>query len=77
MIKAAQYIRMSSDKQRYSLASQREAISRFASDQGYEIIRTYQDAARSGVSIAGRDGLQALLTDVMAAPPSPQSWSWT
>lgn len=69
MPSAAQYLRVSTDKQRYSLECQVEVISRFAREQGYDIVRTYEDAARSGVSIAGRDGLKALLRDVMAGAP--------
>jgi len=62
---AAQYLRMSTEQQRYSLASQRLAIADYAVRHGYEIKRTYQDPARSGLHLKGRRGLQALLSDVL------------
>lgn len=67
---AAQYIRMSTEHQRYSPEAQREYIGAFASDRGIEIVRTYLDEGRSGVSMRRRSGLQALLADVLsgAAP---------
>lgn len=47
---AAQYIRMSTEHQRYSPEAQCEYIGAFASDRGIEIVRTYLDEGRSGVS---------------------------
>ena len=61
---AAQYLRMSTDKQRYSIASQAALISEYAAARGYEIVASYEDAARSGVTIRKRDGLKALLSDL-------------
>ena len=69
MKKAAQYLRMSTDKQRYSIANQMAAISAYASSEGYEVISTYTDEAKSGVTIKGRGGLKTLLNDVMAGAP--------
>jgi DNA invertase Pin-like site-specific DNA recombinase len=66
---AAQYLRMSTDKQRYSIASQAALISEYAAARGYEIVASYEDAARSGVTIRKRDGLKALLRDVMNGAP--------
>jgi len=62
---AAQYLRMSTDKQRYSIESQAALIAEYASAQGYEIVASYEDAARSGVTINKRDGLKSLLRDVV------------
>lgn len=62
--KAAQYLRMSSDQQVYSLENQRAAIASYAADRGLEIVRTYRDAGVSGLSIKGRAGLRQLLADV-------------
>lgn len=62
--KAAQYVRMSTDHQEYSTDNQRDAIRQFAEMAGYEIIKTYEDAGRSGLNIEGRIGLQQLLADV-------------
>lgn len=63
---AAQYLRMSTDQQRYSLRNQAKLIADYATACGYEVCRTYQDAGRSGLSLKGRDGLKALLADVMS-----------
>ena len=69
MLKAAQYLRMSTDKQRYSIANQEAAILAYASENGFEIIQSYTDEGRSGVTINRRDGLKALLRDVMSGAP--------
>ncbi|MBC5764146.1 recombinase family protein [Ramlibacter sp. GTP1] len=59
---------MSTDQQPLSIESQRSAISLYARDHGYEVVATYLDQAKSGVKLSGRDGMQALLRDVMNAP---------
>lgn len=64
-IPAAQYLRMSTDHQQYSLENQSAAIRKYAELQGFEIVRTYTDTAKSGVIIKYRAGLQRLLTDVV------------
>lgn len=69
MKKAAQYLRMSTEEQRYSIENQANLIAEHARREGYEIVRTYQDAGRSGVTTARRDGLKRLLGDVLAGPP--------
>jgi DNA invertase Pin-like site-specific DNA recombinase len=66
---AAQYLRMSTDRQRYSLASQSAAIADYATANGFQIVATYEDKAKSGVTIAKRDALKSLLSDIMADPP--------
>ncbi len=63
-IRAAQYVRMSTDMQTYSIDQQLEAIGVYAQERGYRIVRTYADHGRSGLTIEGRSGLQRLLTDV-------------
>lgn len=68
-IPAAQYLRMSTEHQKYSLSNQAAAIAEFSSAKGFEIIRTFQDAGRSGVVLKKREGLKALLQDVIAKPP--------
>lgn len=68
LIPAAQYLRMSSDKQHSSLEQQSALIARFAASEGYRIVQTYEDAGRSGLTVAGRTGLQALLCDVVSGP---------
>jgi DNA invertase Pin-like site-specific DNA recombinase len=64
-VRAVQYVRMSSDQQQYSLANQTEVIAEYADRRGYEIIATYVDAGKSGLSLKGRQGLQQLLTAVL------------
>lgn len=64
--KAAQYVRMSTDHQRYSTENQSDAIARYAEERGYQIIETYTDAGKSGLRIKGRDGLTQLLEDIQA-----------
>jgi DNA invertase Pin-like site-specific DNA recombinase len=60
---AAQYLRMS--HQRYSLGNQAALIGAYAAEAGYEIVRSYEDAGRSGVTTRRREGLKALLRDVL------------
>ena len=62
---AAQYLRMSTDHQQYSLDNQADAISRYAVDHGFVIVKTYSDAARSGLRLKNRSGLKQLLKDVV------------
>ena len=61
---AAEYVRMSTDHQQYSIANQREAIARYAEERGLRVVRTYADEGRSGLSLDGRTGLGALLSAV-------------
>ena len=56
---------MSTEMQEYSLANQAEAIEQYARQYRFKVVRTYQDAARSGLLIKHRPGLQQLLTDVV------------
>lgn len=66
LVPAAQYLRMSTDHQQYSLRNQAEAIERYAKSHNYQIINTYSDAAKSGLRIKNRPGLQQLLKDVVS-----------
>ncbi len=63
-IKAAEYVRMSTEHQKYSTENQGEAIRAYATTHGMKIVRTYADAGKSGLSIKGRDALQSLIEDV-------------
>lgn len=64
LIPAAQYVRMSTDHQRYSTENQRAELQKYADEHGLNIIRTYADEGRSGLSLDGRDGLKNLIRDV-------------
>ncbi|MEO7117291.1 MAG: recombinase family protein [Caldimonas sp.] len=61
---AAQYIRMSTDKQDLSPSVQKEAIAAYAAARGMEIVASYEDEGRSGVHLKNRPGLMKLLRDV-------------
>jgi hypothetical protein len=62
--RAAQYIRMSSDNQRYSPENQALAIAAYAVEHDIEIVCTYIDKARSGLTLTRRNGLKQLVHDV-------------
>ncbi len=63
-IRAAEYVRMSTEHQKYSTDNQSTVIRRYAEKRGYEIVRTYADEGKSGLRLVGRDALQSLLDDV-------------
>ncbi len=65
-IRAAQYVRMSTEHQKYSTENQADIISQYAAQRGFEIVQTYGDAGKSGLSIEGRDALKQLIADVEA-----------
>ncbi|WP_313188833.1 recombinase family protein [Pantoea sp.] len=62
----AQYLRMSTEHQRYSIENQEEYLKSYASQHNMLIKHTYNDAGKSGVTLSGRDGLKQLLTDVLS-----------
>ena len=63
-VRAAEYVRMSTDHQKYSTENQADAIRHYAASRGIEIVRTYADDGKSGLSIDGRASLQRLIADV-------------
>lgn len=63
-IKAAAYVRMSTEHQKYSPENQMAAIKEYADKHNYEIIKTYSDGGKSGLNISGRASLQQMLADV-------------
>jgi len=67
-IRAAQYLRMSSENQRYSTENQQAAISEYAEEHGYAVVASYIDVGKSGLSLKGRDALKQLLSDALATP---------
>lgn len=69
-LRVAQYLRKSSEHQRYSLENQAAAIGLYALQHRCEIVRTYVDAGRSGLTFKGRPGLKALIADVVG-PETP------
>jgi DNA invertase Pin-like site-specific DNA recombinase len=55
---------MSTEHQKYSTENQGEAIRQYAARRGFEIVRTYADAGKSGLRLDGRDALKKLIEDV-------------
>ena len=61
----AQYLRMSTEHQKYSLDNQAAAIQRYAEQNGFTVIKTYADSGKSGLVLKHREGLAQLLHDVV------------
>jgi DNA invertase Pin-like site-specific DNA recombinase len=66
MVRAAEYVRMSTEHQQYSTENQQSAVRKYAQQHGIEIVCTYEDSGKSGLRLSGRDALQRLLADVQA-----------
>jgi len=62
--RAALYVRTATKHPQYSTDTQSDKIRDYASKRDIEIVRTYADEGKSGLSIFGRTGLQKLLSDV-------------
>ncbi len=60
-IRAAQYVRMSTEHQQYSTENQADVIRDYAAKRGMVIGRTFSDAGKSGLRIDGRDALEELI----------------
>ena len=65
-IRAAEYVRMSTEHQQYSTENQRDVIRQWAEKRSFIVTRTYEDGAKSGLRIAGREALQRLIEDVQS-----------
>src|SRR5882762_10357465 len=63
-LRAAQYVRMSTDYQRYSIENQAAVIATYSRLHDLSIVKTYRDAGASGLRLKNRAGLKALLDDV-------------
>ncbi|EPL3088756.1 recombinase family protein [Pseudomonas aeruginosa] len=66
VLRAAQYVRMSTEHQQYSTENQGDKILEYAARRNIEIVRTYADEGKSGLRIDGRRALQQLIKDVEA-----------
>ena len=64
-IRAAQYVRMSTDHQKYSIANQAQVNHAYAERRDMVIVRTYADEGKSGLHIANRAALKQLIRDVV------------
>jgi DNA invertase Pin-like site-specific DNA recombinase len=66
LVPAAQYLRMSTERQEYSFDTQIAAIESYAARFGFSVISTYSDAGKSGLSLKWREGLKQLFKDVVS-----------
>lgn len=66
LLRAAQYLRMSSEHQQYSIANQSAAIALYAAAHNIGIVRSFADEGKTGTTIKGRRGLQQLLQTVQS-----------
>ncbi|WP_375763330.1 recombinase family protein [Bradyrhizobium sp. Pha-3] len=66
MHQAAQYVRMSTDYQKYSIENQAVVIAAYAELHKLTIVRTYRDEGESGLKIENRTGLTELIDDVQS-----------
>lgn len=69
LLPVAQYVRMSTEHQKYSTDNQSEVIAAYADLHKMRVVRTYMDAGKSGLNLRGRPGLQQLLDDVCTPHP--------
>ncbi|MGA8762038.1 MAG: recombinase family protein, partial [Candidatus Sulfotelmatobacter sp.] len=65
VVPAAQYIRMSTEAQQVSPVCQAAAIKQYAEAHGFEIVHSYEDLGKSGLTLRHREGLACLLRDVV------------
>jgi DNA invertase Pin-like site-specific DNA recombinase len=66
LVRGAQYVRMSTEHQKYSTENQADAIAQYAAANGITIVRTYADHGKSGLSLEGRRALGQLIHDVQS-----------
>jgi DNA invertase Pin-like site-specific DNA recombinase len=64
LVRGVQYVRMSTEHQRYSTENQAAAMQFYAKQRGIEVVRTYADEGKSGLRLDGRDALKKLIGDV-------------
>lgn len=64
-VPAAQYVRISTKDQQFSIPTQKAAIRLYATGRGFTIVHTYVDSGRSGLDLKHRPGLSELLHDVV------------
>src|SRR6478736_3889175 len=65
-IRVAQYVRMSTEHQQYSTENQADVILEYAAKHHMEIVRTFEDAGKSGLRIEGRNALKELIDTVVS-----------
>jgi DNA invertase Pin-like site-specific DNA recombinase len=65
LIPVAEYLRMSSEHQQYSMENQEARLRDYAAKNRLNIIKRYMDPGKSGVVLKHRHGLIELLNDVV------------
>jgi DNA invertase Pin-like site-specific DNA recombinase len=65
-IPVAQYLRMSTEHQQYSICNQMQFIAEYAEARGFSIVRTFEDPGKSGLCLKSRPALRQLLNEVMS-----------
>lgn len=69
---------MSTEHPQYSTNNQADKIQEYALRRNIEIVRTYADEGKSGLSLNGRASLQKLISDAESgAADLPWCWSMT
>lgn len=63
-MRAAIYVRMSTEHQQYSTENQRDTLFEYASAHNMEVVQTYADEGKSGLKLQGRDALRQMIEDV-------------
>ena len=63
-VRAAQYVRASTENQQYSIENQSLAIANYATEHNMQVVQTYADQGKSGLTLQKRQGLRQLLQDV-------------
>jgi DNA invertase Pin-like site-specific DNA recombinase len=66
VIRAAAYVRMSTEHQQYSTSNQMDTIREYAARRNMEIVLIYSDEGKSGLNIQGRESLARMIADVQA-----------
>src|SRR5438067_4194912 len=64
VLRGAQYVRMSTDHQKYSIENQAIAIAAYAVQHDISVVKSYVDKAKSALTLGRRYALKQLLHDV-------------
>ncbi len=67
LVPAAQYLRMSTEHQQYSISNQSRLICEYAKAHGFSIVKTFEDSGKSGLLLKSRPALKELLNEVVSA----------
>lgn len=65
LLPVAQYLRMSTEHQRYSIVNQAEQIAVYAKQHDMAVVKTYADEGKSGLDAVGRGAFLRLISDVV------------